>query len=283
MNCTMDLHLTLQGCVMAVTDQPTLLSRIGNWFKRSGRTDGPSGGIPRDNDNGHPADVFDPDTAGGPGNGGNILTGGPVEPRSTFLRPWARRDAAIEQLQSGVGALAELMTGIRENLERTAKRQDELVQYLSHLPGALQQLPESARVQSETLKTIQLRMERQSEEQQRLADVLERMSAADESHGRTLEGLQERVDTLNEHDKAIAENLNGVGAAMKSLGQHTESSVMVLKQLREDTSTHDGELERILHRQGNRFTTMLAIAIFLSISALAAVGVVGFLLLNRAQ
>lgn len=237
--------------------------------------------MPRDNDNGH-ADVFDPAMQGG--NGGNpMLPGGPPETRSTFLRPWAKRDAAIEQLQMGVGALAELMTGIRENLERTATRQDELVQYLSHLPGALQQLPESARLQSETLRAIQLRMERQSDEQTRLADILERISAADQAHGRTLEGLQERVDTLNQHDKAIAENLNGVGAAMRSLSEHGESSAKVLKQIRDDTTTHGGELERILHRQGNRFTTMLAIAIFLSISALAAVGVVGFLLLNRAQ
>jgi chromosome segregation ATPase len=260
---------------MAVTEQPTLLSRIGNWFKRSSRTqDLASGGLPGDNDNGHPADVFDPGLRGG------SMPGGPMEPRSTFLRPWAKRDAAIEQLQSGVGALAELMTGIRQNLERTAERQDELVQYLSHLPGALQQLPESARVQSETLKAIQLRMEYQSGEQHRLAEILERISAADQTHGRSLDALQERVDTLNEHDKAIAENLNGVGAAMKSLSQNTESSAMVLKQMREDAGARDGELERILHRQGSRFTTMLAIAIFLSISALAAVGVVGYLLLN---
>jgi chromosome segregation ATPase len=175
------------------------------------------------------------------------------------------------------------MTGIKDNLERTAKRQDELVQYLSHLPGALQQLPESARLQNETLKTIQLRMERQSEEQHRLAEILERMNEADQTHGRSLDALQERVDTLNEHDKAIAENLNGVGAAMKSLSQHSESSTMVLKQIREDTTNRGGELERILHRQGNRFTTMLAVAIFLSISALAAVGVVGYLLLNQAR
>ena len=268
---------------MAVSDQPTLLSRIGSWFRRPTRSQDDQS-LPRDNDNGH-ADVFDPGMHGGGGNGGNnpLLPGGPVEPRSTFLRPWAKRDAAIEQLQMGVGALAELMGGIRDNLERTAKRQDELVQYLSHLPGALQQLPESARLQNETLKTIQLRMERQSDEQTRLAEILERISAADETHGRTLEGLQERVDTLNEHDKAIAENLNGVGAAMKSLSQHSEASANVLKQIREDTTTHGGELERILHRQGNRFTTMLAIAIFMSISALAAVGVVGFLLLNKAQ
>lgn len=267
---------------MAVSDQPTLLTRIGNWFRRSSASPGHED-APKDNDNGH-HDVFDPGGAGGGGNGGNpMLPGGPTEPRSTFLRPWAKRDAAIEQLQMGVGALADLMTGIRENLERTAKRQDELVQYLSHLPGVLQQLPESARLQHETLKAIQLRMERQGDEQQKLSEILERISAADQTHGRTLDALQERVDTLNQHDKAISENLQGVGAAMKSLGQHSETSAMVLKQIREDATNRDGELERILHRQGSRFTTMLSVAIVLAISALAAVAFMAYVMMNQVQ
>jgi len=268
---------------MAVSEQPTWLSRIGNWFRRSS---GPHGSGPdvatrsrmQDeesmSEDGNP-DVFDdhPGHGHGPGgNGGNSLLPNPIEPRSTFLRPWARRrDPNLEQLRNAVGAMGELMTGIRDNLENNAKRQDEMLSYLAHLPQALQQLPESARVQGEALKAIQLRMERQSVEQQHLAEILEHISNADQVNGKTLEGLQQRVDTLNEHDKAIAENLNEVGEAMQSLGKHSESSAMVLKQMREDTTTRNGELERILHRQGSRFTSMLAVALFLSIAALAAV------------
>jgi hypothetical protein len=279
---------------MAVSDQTTWLSRIGNWFRRSS---GPHGSgaataerrrmhdddIPSNNEDGNPADVFDTEHShpGHGGNGGNSLMPNPIEPRSTFLRPWARRrDPNLEQLRNAVGALGELMTGIRDNLEQNARRQDEVLQYLSHLPQALQQLPESARVQGEALKAIQLRMEQQGVEQEHLAEILERINSADQANGRTLEGLQQRVDTLNQHDKAIAENLNEVGEAMQSLGRHSETSALVLKQMREDTATRNGELERVLHRQGSRFTTMLAVAIFLSIAALAAVGVIGYLLLN---
>ena len=270
---------------MAVSEQQTWLARIGSWF-RKGNPDNPEGAgsarsrisddLPDNNDNGDPADVI------GHGLGGSSLMPNPIEPRSTFLRPFTRRpDPNIEQLRSAVGALGELMTGIRDNLENSAKRQDEMLQYLSHLPVALQQLPESARVQGEALRAIQLRMENQAGEQERLAEILERMSASDVTHGRTLEGIQQRVDTLNQHDKAIAENLNDVGEAMQTLGRHSESSTMVLKQMREDSTTRNGELERILHRQGSRFTTMLAVAIFLSIAALAAVVVMGYLLINQ--
>ena len=264
---------------MAVSEQQTWLSRIGSWFRKGnpdnpGRAGSPrsriSDELPENNENGDVADVI-----------GSAL-GGPIEPRSTFLRPFTRRpDPNIEQLRSAVGALGELMTGIRDNLEQTARRQDEMLQYMAHLPAALQQLPESARVQGEALRAIQLRMERQSTEQEHLAEILERMSSADVTHGRTLEGIQQRVDTINQHDKAIAENLSEVGEAMQSLGRHSETSAMVLKQLREDSTTRNGELERILHRQGSRFTTMLAVAIFLSIAALAAVVVMGYLMINQ--
>jgi hypothetical protein len=266
---------------MAVTEQTTWLSRIGSWFRRGNGESADStrsrisDDTPANNDDGSLADVL--------GSGGNSLMPNPIEPRSTFLRPFTRRpDPNIEQLRSAVGALGELMTGIKDSLENNAKRQDEMLQYLSHLPQALQQLPESARVQGEALRAIQLRMERQSSEQERLAEILEKINEADLANGRTLEGLQQRVDTLTQHDKAIAENLNEVGEAMQSLGRHSETSTLVLKQMREDTTTRNGELERILHKQGSRFTTMLAVAIFLSIAALAAVGVIGYLLLNPA-
>ena len=278
---------------MAVSEQNTWLSRLGNWFRRTPGQHGSGADTAErsrmrdddllpNNDDGNPADVFDAHPGhGGGGNGGNSLLPNPIEPRSTFLRPWSRRpDPNLEQLRSAVGALGELMTGIRDNLENNAKRQDEMLSYLAHLPQALQQLPESARVQGEALKAIQLRMERQGTEQQHLAEILERISNADQVNGKTLEGLQQRVDTLNQHDKAIAENLNEVGEAMQSLGRHSETSALVLKQMREDTTSRNGELERILQRQGSKFTTMLTVAIFLSIAALAAVGVIGYLLLN---
>ncbi len=51
--------------------------------------------------------------------------------------------------------------------------------------------------------------------------------------------------------------------------------------MRDNQSVRDGELERILHRQGNRFTTLLAVAIFLSIGAVAAVCIFGYMVLDH--
>lgn len=259
---------------------PSLISRIGNWFKRGGGHDAGTehGGTPEfivNNENGDPNDLG--------GSSDASLSGPVVEPRSTFLRPWAKRDAAIENLQHGLSAVGDLMSGIREHMEKQAKRQDELLGYLSHLPAALESLPESNRAHAEALKAIHESMNRQGVQQSKLGEILERITQADGQTGRTLDALSDHVEQLRRHDEAVAQNLNQVGDAMENLGKNTAASAAVLEQMRDNTASRDGEIERILQQQGNRFTTLLAVAMFLSISALIAAGVIGYLGLQALQ
>jgi chromosome segregation ATPase len=233
--------------------QPTLLARLGSWFRRNHREDE----LPlADNNRG-------------------------IEPRSTFLRPWNKYGPAIHQLQEGFGTLTELMTAIRENLDRQGKRQDELVTYLAHLPQALQALPESSRIHGETLRAIHQQLETQNTQQEKLAEILQKMSSTGGEQRETLGEIRDRVESLRQTDEAISSNLSNLGSALQSVSQNSATGAQVLDQMRERIDTRDGQLERILQRQGTRFTTMLAIAIFLSIAALVAVGVVGYILILK--
>lgn len=235
-------------------DQATLFSRIGQWFKRDGNG---GGELP-------PLD-------------GESL---PVQ-RSTLLRPWAKRDQAIANLQEGFNAVADLMTTVRDNLERQSARQDQLLEYLSHLPDALRQLPESNKAQAETLRAIHEQMDRQIDQQEHLTDILDKMAEASGAHGEVLDAMNQRVDALHENDRSIADNLSSVGSAMQTVGRHSEASARILEQLRDNQTARDGELQRLLMKQNTRFTSMLAIAIFLSVAALIAVAIIGYLLLTR--
>lgn len=240
-----------------MNDQQTFFSRIGTWFKKGGHYNGDLPLMHEDESNG-------------------------IEPRGTFLRPWARRDQAIDNLQQGFHTLTDLMSSIKEHLEQNGQRQDQLLNHLAHLPQAIQSIPESNRMQGETLKAIHHQLEHQNDRQKQLADILDKICDADGNQKETLDALNERVETLNQHDQAIAENLQNVGLAMRTVSHNSQTSAQVLEQMRDNIDSRDGQIERILHKQNTRFTTMLAIAIFLSVAALAAVGVVGYLLLNRA-
>jgi len=253
-----------------MNDQNKFFSRIGGWFRKSTPaelqavqnpeppseviSDGPGGpgGEPPDGHNGH-------------------------EPRMTFLGRWARRDQAIENLQRGLGALAELLTGIRENMEKQSQRQEELLGQLAGLPEALRAIPEAGRLQGETLKAIHQQIERQSNQQSKLGEVLERISQADSRHASTLDGLQRTVTTLADHDTAISHNLESLGIAMESMSNHSEASARVLENLRDNAARRDGELERVIRRQNTRFTSLLTVAIVLSVGAVTAISVFGYL------
>ena len=247
-----------------MTENQTIFARIGGWFKKSNRSDG----------NGHGDLPLNP-----PGDTGNNTS--VVVTRSSFLRPWAKRDAAIQQLQDGFSTLTDLMSGIRSNLEKQNERQSELMQYLSSLPQVLEQLPESNRVQGETLKAIHQQLASQNAQQSKLGDILERMSETGGQQRELIEDLAERVETVRHNDEQIASHLQSVGEAMQGVSKNSEASSQVLQNMRDNINSRDGQLERILHKQNTRFTTMLAVAIFLSISALVVVSIMGYLLIIK--
>ncbi len=236
--------------------ESNLIGRLSRYFKKS-----PEGDLPLGMDGSVSTDIQPLPTS-----------------RSTFLRPWARRDQAINNLQQGFTAVADLMQTVRDNLERQSARQDELLEYMSHLPQALQSLPESNRVQAETLKAIHMQLAAQSGQANKLGDILEKLAAASAGSRESLDDLRERVDDLSQHDQRMGDALAGVGSAMADVSKTSQSSAAVLQQVRDNIDHRDGELERILLKQNARFTMLLSIAIVLSLAALGAVVVFGYLM-----
>ena len=201
--------------------------------------------------------------------------------RSTFLRPWAKRDNAIGQLQDGFNALTGLMGAVKDSLDKQNQRQDELVRVLGQLPETLRSIPETGAAQTETLKAIAEQIKYQNAQQAKLGDILEKVSEAEGSQKDILESLRDRVDNLGDQDRTLADSLNNVGAAMQTVSKHSSTSAQVLEQMRDNINSRESDLQRMMNKQSARYTTMLAIAIFLSIAALAAVCVIGYLLIIK--
>lgn len=247
-----------------MSQQQTLMSRVRGWFRRS-RFD--------------QADLTDlPSPDGAPGS-----THMQVSQRASIFHPFAKRDAALQSLQQGFVTLTDLMVSIREGLDAQGKRQDELVEQLKRLPALLEQLPESARIQAETLKALHQELAAQHVSQQRLTEILGQVSQANESQREVLDGLTDRMDRMRQTDEQIAHNLTNVGATMQELGRSTSTGAQILESLKDNITSRDTELQQVLARQGSRMTIMLSIAIFLSVLALGAVAVMGYLLLTRVQ
>jgi archaellum component FlaC len=205
----------------------------------------------------------------------------PGEPRLSLLRPFSKRDQAIANLQDGFSTLTDLMTSIKENLNDQGRRQDELLSYLSHLPKAIEGIPETNRLQVESLKAISLRLEQQNSQQNLIGEILGKLADSDGEQKKVVEDVRSRVETVAEQNKTISDNLSSVGSAMQTVSRNSQASAQVLEQVRDNIEKRDGHLERMMHKQAARFTWMLLIAIFLSISALVAVVIVLLQVVNK--
>jgi methyl-accepting chemotaxis protein len=236
-----------------MSEQQTFLSRLGNWFRK-------------------------------PGNGNELPLAQDsqvIDHRSTFLRPWAGQKVAIQRLQESFDTLTDLMGTVRENLDRQSKRQDELLAYLSHLPEALRAIPEGSRMHAETLRTIQGQLEQQNVRAEKVASILEKMHESGGEQREAVQEIREQMESIRATDESLTSNLTHLGAALQSVSHNSTTSAQVLEQMRDRIDTRDQQLEKLLHRQGVRFTTMLSVAIFLSIAALSLVAVMAYLMINK--
>ena len=187
----------------------------------------------------------------------------------------------LKYLPSGQ-AVCEMRLATNEVFnDKQNQRQDELLGALQQLPQVLQSIPESNRMHGETLTAIRQQIEGQSAQGERLGEILDKIGATTGEQKEMVDDLRGRVEELRKTDTSIADYLNNVGTSLKDVSKSNQTSAHVLEQMRDNLNQRDGQLERVLHRQGVRFTTMLSVAIFLSIAALVAVGVIGFLLLNQ--
>lgn len=248
-------------------------TRLGQWLKGPPPTDG--------GESHRPIEPVTPTENGG----AHELT--PIQAveasRGTFLRPWAKRDAAIGQLQEGFNALTTLMTAVRESLDKQNERQDEMMNILASLPDVLKSIPESSAAQTETLRAVAEQVTQQNAQHAKIGDILQKVADTGSDQREMLDALRERVENLNDQDRHIADSLTGVGTAMQSVSHSSQTSAQVLEQMRDNINSREGELQRILTRQSARYTTMLAIAIFLSIAALVAVCIMGYLVITRGK
>lgn len=247
------------GIESRMSNQTSLFSRIGRFFRRDGNVDVLP--LEKEADRNEMVPV--------------------TPPRLSIFRPWAKRDASMNAVREAVSTLSELMTSIRDNLDKQGRRQDEMMGYLAHLPELMQALPEAQRMQAEAMRVIGQQLQQQTAQQNRLGEILEKVGASHSDQSEILENLNGRVETLGQQNQAISDNLRQVGTAMENVTRNSESGTQALRLMNETLGSREGEIQNTLRRQNTRLTVLMAVAIALSAAALIAAGVFGFMLLKK--
>ena len=195
----------------------------------------------------------------------------------SFLRPWAKRDQALQGLSEGFNTLTDLMGSIRDNLETQQEKQNELLDHLKHLPETLKAIPEAQRGHTETLRTLHRQLESQSGQQERLGDILQEIGRSGVAQKESIDELQARMEKVRETDAQVSESLGSVGRAIGDFGRSNTASTAVLEKMQAAMDRRNDELEKVLAKQGSRFAWLMALAVAICFLALAAAGFAAYM------
>lgn len=203
-----------------------------------------------------------------------------VEARTSIFRPWARQNQALQSMSEGFVTLTQLMSGIKENLEKQNLRQDELLRFLSNLPAVIEQIPEANRSQAESLKLIYEQLGKQNQAQSTLGEVLNRICDTSGEQKKLIDQLNDQLDGIRQTDAAISSNIATVGTAMSSLGQSSQASAQALEKVQAGLAQRDEAIARLLEKQNQRFNMIFWASIVLSITTLLSLAGLAYLLVR---
>jgi hypothetical protein len=201
--------------------------------------------------------------------------GAPVS--GSIFRPWAKRDQALQNLSEGFVTLTQLMSAIRDSLEKQQHRHDELMNLLGRLPQIIEGIPEANRTQAEALRTIYEQLAASNNAQSTLGEVLNKIVDNGGEQRKLIDALNDQLDSLRQTDSSISENLSNVGSAMQTLGTTSQTSVQVLQQVQESLRQRDEAVQHMLERQSHRFNFILWLSVVLAITTIVSLVMVTYI------
>lgn len=204
----------------------------------------------------------------------------PSPKSSSMFRPFSRSGTASSATSGDLSALTDQLVAIREAIDRQGQRHEDLMTYLSHLPKAMESMPENARLQSEALAAIKQHLENQGTQARQISTIMDKVGQASVDQRRILDSVRQRLDMLAETDQKVAEHFNSFATAITTSTDTTRLTGELLSSLENNIRQRDEALERIIRTHQTRHTILLASAILLSTAALVAT-TVGLYLHNR--
>lgn len=172
------------------------------------------------------------------------------------------------------------MLSLRDHLEHQGRQQEELGQHLERISEVSDGFPEGARTPDEAVRAIATQMAYQSQQQNRLANILEKISDTHTEQGKAIHSLADRIETLEHHGQVVGENVQSMGIVVQTVNRNSEQSAQSTAAIRDHVERHT-LMHEWTHRHAGRLMLVLFITLLISIAALIATIVIGEMILHQ--
>ncbi len=208
------------------------------------------------------------------------------ERHEQLLRYLSHLPKIIGQLPETARLQGEAMKAIHTQMERHAAQ--HAAQQATYIEQRSRDAAAFARQSAEQAN-------RHEAQQERIASVLEALTGADAARGEAVSSLAEQVEALRRQELVITHGLSRFGDTVERFGasltdfgasvqvaaQNSQAGARLVQEIREELGRRESTLEHAIHRNNTRFTSMLAVAITVSLAAMTSVVVIGYLMLTR--
>ncbi|UCF32424.1 MAG: hypothetical protein JSV78_08805 [Phycisphaerales bacterium] len=243
----------------------TLWSRMGSWFKVTGRNDGNNPDMRHTTiSNANRPFSADPDS--------DHKTA-PSHAQEAIIAPTPRalskRELSLERLQDGYQKTVDVIETIQEHLKRQDDRSALMVQALTRLADDLSHLPESSHAQQQALSGIREQLEAESVRARRLDENLAQWPRIADAQREIIVSVRHELDNSRQSTDRLSNTLTGLRETMSALDENTNASSTLLRQMHADSSAREARLATLLDQQTRQFTWLSRVTITIAVLAVA--------------
>jgi chromosome segregation ATPase len=202
-----------------------------------------------------------------------------VHVRRSIL-PWRRTESEIADLQKNVEALTQAMLSLRDHLEHQTRQHEELGEHLEKISQTNDIFPATATTPDEALRAIASQMAYQSQQQNRLANILEKLTDSGTEQGRALHSLMDRMESLEHHKEILSENVQSMGIVLQTVNRNSEQTAQNTATTQEHAEHHT-QLLAINYRQNVWMLILIGVTLALAIAAIVISLTMGSLIFRR--
>lgn len=210
----------------------------------------------RDHVRGDSADVLDHET--------------PRVERSSFLAPWTRRGATIDQLREGHDRVVRMMDALSGHFERQDRRSEQMIDSVVRMAGTLEKLAETQRQQGEFVQIIARGVDAAGLSTGSLAASLGQLPATLAAQTEALRGVVRQLEASQQTETQLAHSVQQVGLAVDALRAAGAMQVDSLQRLSSGDEQQRDALKAFIREQDRRFLWLLALVTTLGVVFIGA-------------
>lgn len=179
-----------------------------------------------------------------------------------------RNTPNLERLEEDYERIVGLVDNIQAHLSAQEQRGESMVQSLERMAICLSDLPGLTRQQLDILTQLQEIAVTQSGSMKRLEGELMQLPRIADAQRETLVSIDHRLEESRKTDERVAASMEAFHGSVSLLSETSRATAHKMEQMREDATSREERLAKLLEEQTDRLTQFAFCAIALALIAI---------------